>query len=80
LVVRVDFDNRAALLAEAPDVYYITDHYVGYTGVLVRLARVTPDVLRDLIGMAHKFVVRQAGPRLLKRPNALTKKTKKSRS
>jgi len=56
LVVRVDFDDRAALLAEAPDVYYVTDHYVGYSAVLVRLTRVTPDVLRDLLGMAHKFV------------------------
>ena len=60
LVVRVDFDDRAALLEEAPEVYYITDHYTGYSGVLVRLARVTPDVLRDLLGMAHKFVTRQS--------------------
>jgi hypothetical protein len=63
LVVRVNFDDRAALLAEAPEAYYITDHYAGYTGVLVRLSRVTPDVLRDLLGVAHKFVGRQAGPR-----------------
>jgi len=63
LVVRVGFDDRAALLAEAPDVYYITDHYAGYTGVLVRLARVTPDMLRDLLGMAHRFVGRQTKPR-----------------
>jgi hypothetical protein len=28
LVVRVDFDDRAELLAAAPDVYYVTDHYV----------------------------------------------------
>ncbi len=63
LVVRVDFDDRAALLSEAPDVYYITDHYAGYTGVLVRLARVSPDVLRDLLAMAHKFVSRQAKSR-----------------
>jgi hypothetical protein len=26
------------------------------SAVLVRLSRVTPDVLRDLLGMAHKFV------------------------
>jgi hypothetical protein len=63
LVVRVDFDDRAALLAEAPDVYYITDHYAGYTSVLVRLSCVTPDVLRDLLTMAYKFVTRQAVPR-----------------
>ncbi len=34
----------------------VTDHYLSYTAVLVRLSRVTPDVLRDLLGMAHKFV------------------------
>src|ERR1700735_3856170 len=56
LMVRVDFDDRAELLAAAPDVYYVTDHYLGYSAVLVRLSRVTPDVLRDLLGMAHKFV------------------------
>jgi hypothetical protein len=56
LVVRVGFDDRAELLAAAPDVYYLTDHYLGYSAVLVRLSRVTPDALRDLLGMAHKFV------------------------
>jgi hypothetical protein len=56
LVVRVGSDDRAELLATAPDVYYVTDHYLNYTAVLVRLSRVTPDVLRDLLGMAHKFV------------------------
>ena len=34
----------------------MTDHYLNYTSVLVRLSCVTPDVLRDLLGMAHKFV------------------------
>ena len=57
LLVRVDFDDRAELLAAAPDVYYVTDHYLDYTAVLVRLSRVTASVLRDLLGMAHKFVV-----------------------
>ena len=63
LAVRVDFDDRAELLAAAPDVYYVTDHYVGYSAVLVRLSRVTPDVLRDLLGMAHKFVTADAARR-----------------
>jgi hypothetical protein len=56
LMVRVDFDDRAELLAAAPDCYYVTDHYLNYSAVLVRLSRVTPDVLRDLLCMAHKFV------------------------
>lgn len=62
LAVRVDFDDRAELLAADPDVYYVTDHYVGYTAVLVRLSRVNRDVLRDLLGMAYKFVTRNAAP------------------
>ncbi len=63
LVVRVGFDDRAELLAAAPDVYYVTDHYLDYSAVLVRLSRVTPDVLRDLLGMAHKFVTADAARR-----------------
>jgi hypothetical protein len=62
-VVRIDFDNRAELLAADPDVYYVTDHYLNYTSVLVRLSRITPDVLRDLLGMAHKFVTADAARR-----------------
>src|SRR5947208_16519436 len=38
LVVRVGFDDRAELLAAAPGVYYVTDHYLNYTSVLVRLS------------------------------------------
>ncbi len=57
LAVRVGFDDRAELLAAAPNVYYVTDHYLNYSAVLVRLSRVTPDVLRDLLGIAHKFVI-----------------------
>jgi hypothetical protein len=56
-MVRVGFDDRAELVAAAPDVYYVTDHHLNYNAVLVRLSRVTPDVLRDLIGTAHKFVI-----------------------
>ena len=64
LMVRVDFDVRAELLAAAPVVYYVTDHYLGYSAVLVRLSRVTQDVLRDLLGMAHKFVTAHKARRL----------------
>jgi hypothetical protein len=63
LAVQVGFDDRAELLAAAPDVYYVTDHYLNYNAVLVRLSRVAPDVLRDLLGMAHKFVTTQEASR-----------------
>jgi hypothetical protein len=63
VAVRVGFDDRAELLAAASDVYYVTDHYQNYNAVLVRLSRVTPDVLRDLLAMAHKFVTSQQAVR-----------------
>src|SRR5262245_5038626 len=56
LVVRVSFDQRDALLTEAPDVFYVTDHYVNYPSVLVRLSRVRLDVLRDLLRTSWQFV------------------------
>lgn len=59
LVVRVDLEQRAEMLSADPDVYYITDHYKGYTGVLVRLPRVKPDLLKDILGMAYRFVTRK---------------------
>jgi len=56
LVLRMDREDRAELLAGAPDIYYLTDHYVDYDAVLIRLARVNSDALPDLLGMAYKFV------------------------
>ena len=56
LVVRIDFEQRAELLAGAPDVYYVTDHYVNYPAVLVRLSQIQEDALRDLLGAAWRFV------------------------
>jgi hypothetical protein len=63
VLVRLDFDDRAELIDTDPVVYYLTDHYVGYSAVLVRLSRVKPDALRDLLGMAYKFVTRKAARR-----------------
>jgi hypothetical protein len=60
IVVKVDFDDRAELLAADPDVYYVTEHYVEYPSVLVRLSCINHDALRDLLGMAYKFVTRNA--------------------
>jgi hypothetical protein len=60
LAVRVELDDRAELLAAAPEIYYVTDHYRPYPVVLVRLSRIDAGMLRDLLGMAHKFVTRSA--------------------
>jgi hypothetical protein len=55
IVVRTDFEQREELLAADSETYYITDHYRNYPWVLVRLSRVHPDALRDLLRMAHRL-------------------------
>lgn len=56
LAVRIDFDQRAELMASEPSVYYVTDHYVNGPTVLVRLGQIDRNSLRDLLGMAWHFV------------------------
>ena len=56
LVVMMDFAQRDALLADAPGTYYLKDHYVGYPCVLVRLAHLPSESLRDLVAGAHRYV------------------------
>ena len=56
LVVRVDFAQRDELIAAEPDLYYLKEHYVDYACVLVRLKRIPPDALRDLLLMSWQFM------------------------
>ena len=56
LVMRTDFEQRDALIEEAPDTYYLKEHYKTYPVVLIRLSKVSPDAIRDLLGAAHRLV------------------------
>jgi hypothetical protein len=59
LLIRVERGERAALLAEAPHLYYVPDHYLDYDAVLVRLAHCTPELAHDLLAMGYNFVLRK---------------------
>jgi hypothetical protein len=61
LVVMMDFADRDALLEDDPDTYYLKDHYLDYPCVLVRLSRIHPEALRDLVIGAHRFVSAKTG-------------------
>lgn len=67
LGVRIDFAQRDELMASDPETYYLTDHYVNYPVVLVRLSRVHPDALRDLLAMGWRYVSAGAGRRPARR-------------
>lgn len=56
---RVDRSERAAMIAEQPGLYYAPPHYQDYDAVLVRLDPLTPELLRDLLVMAHNFITRK---------------------
>jgi hypothetical protein len=56
LAVRIDFDQRDALIAEAPDTYYLIDHYLDYGAVLVRLSQIDILSLKDLLRSGWRFV------------------------
>ncbi len=49
-VMRVaDADDKEALLLGEPDVFFITDHYVGYGAVIVRLDAIDEARLGELL-------------------------------
>jgi hypothetical protein len=73
LAIRMDFDRRDELIAAEPITYYLTDHYVDYPCVLVRLARVRQDALRDLLLMGWRFMSATKNPNVQKRKRTRTR-------
>jgi hypothetical protein len=62
LVLAVDFDQRELMMAEQPEIFYITDHYLKYPWILVRLAKVRADQLPDLLHMAWRRATPKRNP------------------
>ena len=63
LVVRVGFEERALLMEDAPETYYLTDHYRKHPVVLVRLSRIDRDALRDLLSASWRLTLPKARTR-----------------
>ena len=61
LAFRADVAQRDEMIAAEPDVYYVKEHYIAYPVVLVRLSRVHPDAIADLVRMAYRHA--SASPR-----------------
>jgi hypothetical protein len=61
IVLRMPFDRREELMAEEPETYFITDHYRDYPWILVSLAKVQPDALRDLLNVAYRTALQNIG-------------------
>jgi hypothetical protein len=55
LVIKIEPDQRAMRMRADPETFFITDHYRNYPWMLVRLATVDPDDLRDLLEEAWRL-------------------------
>ena len=60
LVIRVGVEQRAALLAHDPNVFYVTDQYIRYPSVVARVDRIDPKALRKLLEIGWRFVTSSA--------------------
>lgn len=57
-VIRVESEEvKFALITGDPEKYFTTDHYNGYPAVLVRLASVDIDELRELLLDAYTIAI-----------------------
>ena len=63
LVVRAGLEDREWLIEDAPETYYLTDYYRKHPVVLVRLAHIDREALRDVLAMSWRLASAKAPPR-----------------
>ena len=59
LVVRTEMERRDEMIADDPGTYFLTDHYLNYPWILVRLSKIRLDALRDLLTVAWQLATIQ---------------------
>ena len=75
LVVRVGYEEREWLIADAPETYYLTDYYRSYPLLLVRMSRVDRDALHDLLSVSWRLTSLKVPKRSGSRRNVETTRT-----
>jgi hypothetical protein len=55
----MSFEERARQLAAHPNVYYLTEHFTPYPGVLVRLSSISRKELREILSAAWQHAMEQ---------------------
>ena len=57
LVVRATSDERELLVEDAPQTYYLTDYYRKYAVVLIRLAHIDEEALREMLSISRRLTL-----------------------
>jgi hypothetical protein len=65
LVVRIEPEERTIRIAADPKTYFVTDHYINYPWILVRMANVQRRELKELLEEAWRLgaTQKEAGKR-----------------
>lgn len=74
LAIRCDFLDRQILLQALPEVFFLTDHYVNYPMILVRIEKASREVMADVTERAWRFV---APAKLVKQRDAVQASAKR---
>ena len=77
LGVTMGFEERARALESRPEVYYLTDHYAKYPGVLVRLTAVGRNELREILSAAWHYAMEHKST--AKKPRGSTSARRRTR-
>src|SRR5262249_49973456 len=54
IALKMTFEQRDEMMTADPETYFITDHYRNYPWILVRLSKVHPDALRELLQIGYR--------------------------
>ena len=65
--VPMTFEERAVQLASRPNVYYLTEHFAPYPGVLVRLSRIGRGELREILTAAWHYAMERGSAQRARR-------------
>jgi hypothetical protein len=76
VAIRCDLLDRELFLQTQPDVFFLTDHYLGYPMVLMRVERASVATLRDMLERAWA----QVAPVRAVKEHAREKRSLKPRS
>ncbi len=58
IVVKIDNDDRERRMKVAPDTFFVTEHYVKYPMMIIRLSTVDTADLHELLTDAYKHAMR----------------------
>lgn len=73
LALVCSFEDRAALMAAHPETFFITEHYLNWPSVVVRLLNADKKILREAVTAAWERAGSRVGKKrsaALARPNA----------